>query len=57
MQHNENDAITSLRQFVMGQRVLVRNYSQGPMWVSITVVKKSDSMLYVVQIMCLGKGM
>ena len=32
------DDLTSLRQFVVRQRVLVRNFRQGPKWVQATIV-------------------
>ena len=49
-QKHSHDGKAILRQFVEGQRVLVRNYRAGPKWITAIVRQKSGPLSYVVQI-------
>ena len=49
-QKHSHDGKAILRQFVEGQRVLVRNYRAGPKWITAIVRQKSGPLSYIVQI-------
>ena len=49
-QKGHHDGAATLRQFVEGQWVLVRNFRKGPKWVPAIVRQKSGPLSYVVQL-------
>ena len=50
LQKDNHDGAATLRQFMVGQRVMVRNFREGPKWVPAIVKQKSGPVSYVVQI-------
>ena len=51
LQKGNHDGAATLRQFVVGQRLMVRNFREGPKWVPAVVRQKSGPVSYVVQIL------
>ena len=50
LQKRRHDQHCHLREFHIGQRVLVRNIRPGPRWVFGTIVKRTGPLSYVVQV-------
>eukprot|EP00731_Ephydatia_muelleri_P006744 Em0003g992a len=50
LQKDNHDGAATLRQFMVGQRVMVRNFREGPKWVPAIVKQKSGPTSYVIQI-------
>ena len=49
-QKKGHDQHVSAREFIIGQRVLVRNYQPGPHWLPGTIMSRPGPLTYLVQV-------
>ena len=49
-QKSHHDIHSRRREFFLGQRVMARNYSEGPRWIAGTIAEKRGPLTYLVQI-------
>ena len=49
-QMKHHDSRARARDFTVGQRVMVRNFRQGPRWIPGTVVKQNGPLTYLVKV-------